>query len=58
MDKKNFTLIESSLTGTSDSYKYENYVEFIGIGFTTKLILIMIVSLTICIMQRLKKAST
>jgi len=28
MDKKNFTLIESSLTGTSDSYKYENYVEW------------------------------
>lgn len=28
MDKKNFTLIESSLTGTDNSYKYEYYVEW------------------------------
>lgn len=26
--KKNFTIIESSLTGTDNSYKYENYVEW------------------------------
>jgi len=28
MNKKEFTLIESSLTGTDNSYKYENYVEW------------------------------
>jgi len=27
-NKKNFTLIESSLTGMSDTYKYENYVDW------------------------------
>lgn len=28
MNKKEFTLIESSLTGMSNSYTYENYVEY------------------------------
>ena len=27
-NKKNFTLIESSLTGMDDTYKYENYVDW------------------------------